>query len=53
MHVQAAGNWLSDGINFLKAPGFDTAYLTAVWFVVAALSHCDPVVESFYLKHVQ
>jgi hypothetical protein len=51
--VQEAGNRLSHGINFLKTPGFDTAYLTAVLLVVAALSHCDPVVESFFMKHVQ
>jgi hypothetical protein len=51
--VQEAGNRLSHGINFLKTPGFDTAYLTAVLFVVAAFSHSDPVVESFFMKHVQ
>ena len=51
--VQEAGTRLSHGINFLKAPGFDTTYLTAVLFVVAALSHSDPVVESFFMKHVQ
>lgn len=51
--VQEAGTRLSHGINFLKTPGFDTAYLTAVLLVVAALSHSDPVVESFFMKQVQ
>ena len=51
--VQEAGNRLRHGINSLKGPGYETAYLTAVLFLVVALSHCDPAVESFFMKHVQ
>jgi hypothetical protein len=50
--VQEAGNRLRHEIHSLKTPGLDTAYLTAVLLVVAALSHVDPAVESFFMKQV-
>ena len=50
--VQEAGHRLRHEVNSRKTPAFETAYLTAALLVVAALSHSDPAVESFFMKQV-